>query len=163
MSDGEDRTVQHGYGDMAARAQHNRLVFEEFKDGRGEGRWRELWGAYLEKVLSEEGLLDEASQLLNGWRIHTAGLGAKTFDPLRIPGGGNTDGGVLLLAYSLWEKACKAVHKSPKMCLEIVAEGLPFGTVDGKYKFMRGTARENMISCLLIYRGVSREARREHD
>lgn len=163
MKDGEDRSVQHGYGEMAYRAKHDKLVYETFKDGRGEGRWREFWGAYLDKVLTDEGLLDEATSLLNGWRIHTAGLGAKTFDPLRIAGGGNSDGGIPLLAYSLWEKACKAVHKSPLMCLEVLAEGLTFGYVDGKYKFMRGTARENMISCLLIYRGVSREARREYE
>lgn len=142
-----------GYGEIKYRAQHGAMVFEEFRDGRGEGRWRDGFSSYLDRILTEAGLFDAAQKIRIGWQIDNQGLGFVVSDPLKVPGGKGTSTAAehLMINYSKWRDACKRRYLSPIMTLDVLVWGLTLNQCDEKHKFRHGTAKQNMLKCLELY------------
>lgn len=158
MKDGEDRTVQHGYGDMASRARHSPLVFEVLRNGRGEGRWRDGFSSYLDKILQEHGLYEAAQRIRDGWVLTVQGLGCKTSDPLKIPGGANNSQWAedTLVRYTTWQKTVIIKRGMPyvQVTLEILCHGQTLNETDAKRKQREGRAKEMMLDALAQFSHV---------
>lgn len=151
----EDRTVQHGYGDMKARAKHSSLVFEVLRNGRGDGRWRDGFSSYLDKILAEAGVYEAAQKVRDGWVLTVAGLGCKTFDPLKIPGGmGDSEKAhKTLVEYTTWQKSVtlKRGMAAVQVTQEVLCHGQTLNETDAKRKMREGTAKTMMLDALMEF------------
>jgi hypothetical protein len=151
----EDRTVQHGYGDVQARAAKSPLVFVQLRDGRGLGRWEDAASYQLRNLLDGAGLSEAASGVYSGFQITVAGLGAVVQDLLRVRGGtgDNSKTEDLLIHYQKWQKLVIRKYGMDRLndCLAAVCHGEALAQIDRKRGKKHPHSRNNLIASLMLY------------
>lgn len=92
--------------------------------------------------------------IATAFRIITAGMGMKVFDPLRVRGSGSGDteyGAASQADYFKWAREAQKRRLDHAMCMDIIGMGLSLRNVDRNRRQPRGTAKKNLISCLDLF------------
>lgn len=151
--------MNDGYGEIKFRAQHEGgLTIDKVKAGiRGDTinlRLRNKRHAALEEILVEHGLLDTANELESGCMLNARGMGYTAMDVNKVRGSSTNASeyiAVLIQDYLDWDRQCKDRHYSPLMCRRVIIEGFTLAEVDDEFHFRHGTAKKNMVNCLLVF------------
>jgi len=157
MTEDGDSRFQHGMDSavIAKRAQHELVAIESIRLGSRSVAHRVVVvpDRRVVAALESDGLWKAYESIYEAIKIRTQGLGARAFDPSRVPGrsAGVENGAYLLLQYDAWHKLCKARHLSPRLVLDMVIDGLPLYKIDQKRRFMAGTAKKNLWKCLALW------------
>jgi hypothetical protein len=149
--------MNDGYGEIKYRAQHGMLVFEQFKNARGMGRWEDAANLALRNHLEEHGLTAAVCRIYDGFCIQLAGLGAKSNNLMKVPGSSDSKWVEdTLLAYTLWTKEAVRKYGFARLddALDILCRGIPMSHVDEKRKQRNGTAKDHLIGVVMLYEGV---------
>lgn len=144
-----------GYGEIKYRAQHSPMVYSEFKDGRGLGRWEDAVSYQLRNFLEKAGLTEAAAGVYDGFVLTVAGMQAVTMDFLKIPGGVCDNSKVLdkLTKYKNWQKLVIRKYSMARLsdCMDVICHEKTLAAIDAK----RGTkfphARNDLIAALMLY------------
>lgn len=82
--------------------------------------------------------------------IITSGMGLKTFDPRKIPGGMSASqcGDLLRNLYFRWATECQLKKLDHSACLDIVAFGCSPSEIDRRRAVRNGGAQANLRECL---------------
>lgn len=102
------------------------------KKGLGENRW-----AAMELICA-------------AFKMIAAGMGMRTFNPFRVPGGGaDADAGAALMElYWRWAVDLQRRGLSHAMCIATAVEGKTLAEVQKDYRLGRLTVRNNLVACL---------------
>ncbi len=145
----------HGYDYqiLLKRNQHGGISEDRVR-GNVVKRYRASADVKLFKCMdgAQEGAFHE---ICKAYEMRTAGLGArisKYGDEIRATSGGDMEyGKELLLRYDAWHMACKKAYISALMAIDVIVFGMSLRDTDAKHKFMHGTAKKNLISCLNLW------------
>lgn len=152
-----------GYGEIKYRAQHGEgLALDKVRLGsKLVGlRLRDKRHAALEAILEEHGLVDTAAELEQGHRALVRGMGYTVQEVHRIRGASTNASEwlqALISDYLAWDSKCKEKYLSPIMCREVVIEGYSLNECDDRNKMRHGTAKKQMVDCLLLFAQMRRK------
>lgn len=149
MKDGD------GYGEIKYRAQHSALVYNEFKDGRGLGRWEDAASYQLKTFLERAGLTEAAAGVYDGFMLTVAGMGMVVQDLNKIRGGVNDSSAVhdKLLKFTSWQKLVTRKYGMARLqdAMDIVCREVTVGSIDKKRGTKHPHARNDLVAALMLY------------
>ena len=153
--------INYGYDSalIERRGVHDKIMVEKVRDGSRMKAARIVVqpDRRVVELLEELGLWGAYEAIARAVSIRTAGLGAQSMDLSRVRGAGNSGveaGAELLMAYDKWASECRRKYLSPIMVFDYLIDGLSFRDIDRKRKFMNGTAKNNLLSCLRLWATV---------